>query len=112
MAKIPPFDIDARSSDQPSFMEQVRKSFVSLQNILLNLSPQDNFKGFVWTGNIAAGTEQKIRNKAGAVPFGKMVVRGNGVIISDGTTTWTKDWVYIKNESAIQATGLVVIFFI
>lgn len=112
MAKIPPFDIDARGSDHTSFMEQVRKSFVSLQNILLNLSPQDNFKSFVWEGSIAATTEQKIRNKIGVIPLGRLVVRGNGVIISDGTTTWTKDYVYIKNESAIQATGLVVIFFI
>lgn len=112
MAKIPPFDIDVRSADQPTLNEQIRRAFVSLQEILLNLSPKDNFKAFVWEGNIAATTEQRIRNKLGMIPLGRLVVRGNGVIISDGTTTWTDQYVYIKNESAVQATGLVVIFFI
>lgn len=112
MAKIPPFDIDARNNDQISLNEQIRKAFVSLQQILLNLSPKDNFKSFIWEGNIAATTEQRIRNKLGMIPLGRLVVRGNGVIISDGTTAWTDQYVYVKNESAVQATGLVIIFFI
>lgn len=80
---------------------------------LKNLSFEDNFSGFLWTGTIAASSETSIRNKFrdGAIPSGFVIVDAsecNNVVRGDAE--WTETALSLKNfDSTLNAT--VTVFF-
>lgn len=111
MAKIPPFNIDSLTAvkNVPAFARQVKKSFIDLGQILLNLSPTDNFNGFMFEGVIGATTETKITNRLLKVPTGYLIIFCQGGSVQAGNTDWSKDFVYLQNDGA---TSIVVkVFF-
>lgn len=77
----------------------------------------ENFESFrVDNLIISAGSEVSIYNQFknrinGAIPSSRVIVRqqGNGVI-TDGTTAWTSEAVYLKNEGPSEVK-ISVIFF-
>lgn len=109
MAKITPIDIDESYPD--SITTQVKKAFQDLSQILIHLSPTDNFTGFLYTGTIAAATEVKIKNRLPKVPSGYLVTFCQSGNIQAGDTAWSKDFVYLKNAGA-AAIKVKVFFFI
>lgn len=112
MAKVPPFNVDeiGDASNIASFATQVKKAFIDLTGMLLNLSPPDNFRGFMFEGSIAAGIEVKIINRLMKVPTGYLVVFAQKGTPVAGPTAWTKDYVYLKNEGASAITVRVFFF--
>lgn len=112
MAKILPADIDTEAV-HPMFRDfatQVKKALTDFAHHLLNLSPLDNFSGFVYEGTIAAGVEVKIINRAKKVPMGRLVILCKGGQVEDGPTAWSKDFVYLKNAGASSITVKVFFF--
>lgn len=114
MARIPPIDIDSQNvpSGVGNFAIQVKKAFQDLLRILINLSPLENFTGFPYEGTLAAGAEAKITNKLKIVPSGYIIYFCQGGIVQAGDTVWTKDFVYIKNVSAISSATFRIFFFV
>lgn len=105
MAKIPAFDFDEKS-----LTASLRNAFRDLGQILLNLSPTDNFKGFLWSGTIAVSTETKIPHKLNVVPSGYIITYNQGGTIQAGDALWTNEFVYLKNSGAATAIGKVYFF--
>lgn len=116
MAKITPFDVDDISSSNSAlgFARQVKKAFIDLASILLNLSFQDNFKGFWWEGTIPASTELKIPIPTAfkRTPAGYVVTFCQGGTLQAGATPWSGDFVYLTNISAVSAAVGRVFFFV
>lgn len=110
MAKIPPFDIGGRLGEF-GLVDQIRRAFISLQSILSNLSPVDNFKSYVWSGTIPAATEQEVPHTLKRVPTGYLIIFNSGGILQAGDTKWTADNAYIKNvSSSSDAVGKILFF--
>jgi hypothetical protein len=92
---------------------ELAKSLRDLQGAFRKLTLADNFESFEVTVTIAAGAEQPIRNELRkVVPTKRLVVRGgeNSHLVVDGPTTWTQDYVYLKNFHASALTVTVVFF--
>jgi hypothetical protein len=84
-----------------------------LMNGLTRLSFDDNFDCFTTTVTIQNGAELGIRNQLkNGIPSKRILVRGadNSHLIVDGPTTWTKDFVYLKNNHGSPLTITVVFF--
>lgn len=112
MAKINPFDVDSESVHPmiKDFATQVKNAFRDLAGHLLNLSPTDNFSGFLFEGTISAGAETKITNRCKKVPTGYLVIYSKGGNPEAGPTAWSKDFVYLKNGGAGSITVKVFFF--
>lgn len=79
---------------------------------LIKLSFSDNFESFEETVSIPATTTAKIRNKLQVIPTKRVIVKQNlEGAISDSTTTWSKDFVYLTNHHATNTVILTVVFF-
>lgn len=88
-----------------------------LGNGLLKISFKDNFQAFIVENvTIAKGTEIAITNQfrttyPGLIPSGRIIVRQKGdANIIDGLTPWNRDFVYLLNPSANDAT-ITVLFY-
>lgn len=77
---------------------------------LRNLDFLNNFSSFRATVTIPAGAEIGIENRirGGIVPSDRIIVRSNSHEIVDGDTPWTKEFVYMKNLGAADATVTIV----
>lgn len=84
----------------------------SVYQTLSNLTFEDNFNSFTWTGTIPAATEVRIQNTLGREVSGRLLLRHSGGIVVDGDTTWTKDFVYLKNSSSSSAAEITVVFLV
>jgi len=87
----------------------------ALKDLFTGLGKLDfvsNFDQFTETNLIiTAGSEQAIRNKLNAIPSGYIVLKNtNGNVIADGTTAWTKDYVYVRNLGGVPA--IITIMFV
>jgi len=111
MAKIPPFDVAANMKPE-EFQRAVSKAFFDLQQILLSLSPAENFRRFIWTGTIPVSSELGIRHPLKRIPTGYLIVRSRGGTIQDGPTAWTAEKVYLEEYSGLGAVTATVIFFL
>lgn len=112
VAKVPPFDIDARTAKDPHTTSEVVKAFTSLQQLLIQLNFTDNFKGFLWEGTIDPSAEKKIQHRLGVVPSGYIVTFCQGGTVQAGPTLWTKTHVYLTNISGADAAIAKVFFFV
>lgn len=76
---------------------------------LKRLNFTDNFESFEATVIIPPGQEVGIENKLrGGIPTGRLILRSNVAEIMDGDTLWSKQYVYLKNTGASEATVTVV----
>ena len=93
------------------FFTQINASLRDLSIVMENLTFEDNFTSFLWTGTLAAGAEAKIKNALGlkVKPSKWIVVRlSGGFGLVEGPTAWTTDYVYLKNSGATTLTATVV----
>lgn len=80
-----------------------------LINGLKRLDFLNNFESFEVTVTIPAGAELGIENKLrNAIPSKRIIVRSNVSDITDGSNEWTRQYVFLKNNSASEATLTVV----
>ncbi len=88
-------------------------AITALDEGLKSLNFTDNFKGFAWSGAVAAGADALIRNglRDGTIPTGFIVTMAEGANnVIKGSREWNKDYVSITNAGAVNAT-LSVFFF-
>lgn len=106
MANIGPFRV-------PSSLHDVGSVLRALSSGLRRLTFSENFDSWETTQTIASGAEAKIRNefRDGHIPTGFLVTfsRGENSLVA-GTTTWTADFVYIKNVGAVSSTATIRFF--
>ena len=88
----------------------VRDLFAGLQL----LSFADNFSSFEVTATIGSGDTVTIPNRLATPNLKRLIVRqtGDGVITDgvqpNGNVGWTKDFVYLKNNGAVDVTATVI----
>lgn len=76
-----------------------------------NLNFPDNFKSFVWEGSIAAGATETIPNLLKPIiPSSRIILRSDRSEVCDSTTTWTQDYVYMRNTGGTDATNVKIVF--
>ena len=78
---------------------------------LRDVSFTDNFDSFEVEVTIPNSSELEIRNQLTIIPTRYIIVSqtGNGVV-TKGTTTWTKNFLYLYNNGSVDVT-IKVIFF-
>lgn len=95
--------------------ETVRYLSVELANSLKDLTSGlnklkllDNFEGFEATFSFQGNDEQSFRHNIGFIPSQRIIVRADTQDIIDGPTPWSKDYVYLKKNSAGSGTATVI----
>jgi len=92
-------------------LSQLLPLIKELANGLRNLSFADNFQSFEITLDIAANTEEKIRNQLTFIPSGYIIKKQIGdAIVTAGTTDWDENFLYIKNHDATNSATITIIF--
>lgn len=76
---------------------------------LTRLKLTENFESFTITELIPATTEIQIPNRLKTTDLKKLIVRqfGSG-FVSDGTTEWTSEFVYLRNHGTGDVTVTVI----
>lgn len=78
---------------------------------LYKLSFLDNFEGFKTTVTILPSTTLPIRNELSFIPTERIILRQDKeAAISDSSTSWSKDFVYLENHDATNTVILTVFF--
>lgn len=102
-----------RSGD--TIEEAIRYLSVELANSLKDLTSGlnklkllDNFEGFEATFSFSGNDEVSFRHNAGFIPSQRIIVRANTQDIIDGPTAWSKDYVYLKKNSAGSGSATVI----
>lgn len=71
----------------------------------------DNFESFETEVTIAPSTVQKIRNELSFIPGRRVIVKQDvEAAISDSSTAWSSDYVYLENHNGSNTVTLKVIF--
>ena len=85
----------------------MRELFIGLNKLKFG----DNFQSFLWEGTIAAGQQIQISHPFREAPTGYIIYRqvGNGVIDA-GTSEWTNEVLYLRNNGAASVTAKVYVF--
>ena len=80
--------------------------------VLKDITFGDNFKSFQTTDlNVAANTEEKIRNELNVIPTKMLIVKQTGnALVTAGDTEWDSNYVYIKNHDGSNSATVTVIF--
>lgn len=80
---------------------------------LSDLSFEDNFKGFSWTGTLTASQEIQIANKLkGSIPRYFLVIMAEGANnIVKGSAEWTTRYVSVKNADSTTTATVTIYFF-
>ena len=75
---------------------------------IYKLSFADNFQSFEKDITIAAASESQIRNELPFIPTRYIIVNqsGNGLITRE--TAWTKDYLYLTNNGAVEVNATIV----
>lgn len=89
----------------------LNSGFDVLYSGLAKLAFEHNFNSFKWEGTIAANTELGIDHPFGVVPAGYLIYQRNGGLIEKGPTAWTKEKVYMRNQSSTSTATTIIIFF-
>ena len=93
--------------------EDLPGAAAQIEKALLQLTPEDNFAGWSWSGELpAGGAEVRIRNKFrdGQVPNRFILTDARGAAgIVRGTTEWNSTYVFLANPGA--TTAQVSVFF-
>lgn len=71
----------------------------------------DNFDSFEVEVTIPNSSELEIRNQLTIIPTRYIIVSqsGNG-LVTKGTTTWTKDFLYLYNNGSVSVTAKIIFF--
>lgn len=78
---------------------------------LIKLSFVDNFEAFETEITIPPATVLEIRNELDFIPSKRIIARQDKeAAISDSSTPWTLDFVYLENHDASNTVILTVIF--
>lgn len=78
---------------------------------LRDINFADNFDSFETEVTIPTSSELEIRNQLTIIPTRYIIVSqtGNG-LVTKGTSTWTKDFLYLYNNGGVDVT-IKIIFF-
>lgn len=81
---------------------------------LSELSFEDNFKGFMWTGTLAPLEEIQIGNKfKDSIPSYFLVIMAEGANnIVKGSAEWTDRYVSVKNADSTTTATVTIFFFV
>jgi len=91
--------------------ENIRNLMRELSNGLSKLTFRDNFQGFETEITIPAASVKQIRNEVDFIPSKRIIVRQDvEAAISDSTTEWTSDFVFLENHNATNQVILTVQF--
>lgn len=79
---------------------------------LSRLRFEDNFESYLVEISVPINTELKIPNKLKFIPSKFLVVMRDegGIYLAKGASTWTLDYLYIKNTSLSLAANATLIF--
>ena len=78
---------------------------------LTKLAFPDNFEGFETTVVIPPSTVLAIRNKLSYIPSKRIILKQDvEAAISDSSTVWTTDFVYLENHNGSNTVTLKVFF--
>jgi hypothetical protein len=88
--------------------------FSELDGLNGELSFEDNFKGFFWTGTLAALEEIQIANKIkDSIPLYFLVIMAQGANnIVKGSDEWTERYVSVKNADSTTTATVTIFFFV
>jgi len=80
-------------------------------NLLGKLTFSDNFLGYEWTGEIAAGEEKRITHSLEVIPTRFLVLESKQTnLLAGGFTRNTREFFYLKNRGTTATfTGKVLI---
>ena len=88
--------------------EKMRKE---LGQIFRDITFADNFTSFEITLEIAANTEEKIRNQLTIRPSGYIIKKQIGnALVTAGDTVWDDTFLYIKNHDSTNSVTITIIF--
>jgi hypothetical protein len=87
------------------FAVGMKDLFAGLQRLTLT----ENFDSFEVEVDIPTGTEVKVANRLKTQALRRLIVRqtGDGPI-SDGSTPWTSEFLYLENHGADDVTASVI----
>ncbi len=99
----------------------MRFSFQNLKNLtnliaelsvgLNKLDFSNNFESFEAEVTIAPSTVLRIRNELTFIPTRRIIFRQDAdAVISDSSTSWSRDFVYLENHSGSNTVNLTVTF--
>lgn len=89
------------------FTRLIRELSVGLGK--LNFS--QNFESFEVDVLLTANSTTRIRNELSFIPSRRIIVRQDAeAVISDSSTTWTANYVYLQNHHAANNVTVKVIF--
>lgn len=108
MAKVSSFEAPSVAT-LGELANAVSRAMYDLYNVLRNLSFSDNFKAYIWEGEIAAGAEAEIRHNLDRVPTGYFTIKKTGGDLVDGSV-WTSTHVSVLNTGASPETFKVIFF--
>lgn len=88
--------------------------FKSLEELNGGITLEENFKGFLWEGELAAGQEFEVPNKIkGFIPKYFLVIMAEGSNnIVKGTSEWSTRYVSVKNADSTTTARVTIFFFI
>ena len=89
---------------------ELRQLLKELGTGLTKLTFGENFQSFETEVTIAANTETKIRNELTFIPNYVIIDAKGGGPVTRGDTTWTTNYVYIKNHDASNEVTVKLIF--
>jgi len=90
-------------------LKEIPQLIKELANGLKFLDFANNFSSYEVEVSIPATTELGIRNQLTNIPKKYIITSqtGNG-LITMGTSTWTKDKVYLYNNGAVTVTATII----
>jgi hypothetical protein len=78
---------------------------------LTRLTFTQNFEAFQTEITIPANSTLAIRNQLSFIPSGRIILRQDAeAVISDSTTDWSLEYVYLQNHHATNPVTLTVLF--
>jgi len=77
---------------------------------LSRLTFSDNFESFEVEVEIAANTEEKIRNSLTFIPNRVIIDSKGDALVTRGDTAWTTEFVYIKNHDSTNSSTVKLLF--
>ena len=92
-------------------LNDIKNLIKELDRGLRDINFVDNFDSFEVEVTVPNSSELEIRNQLTIIPTRYIIVSqtGNG-LITKGTSTWTKDFLYLYNNGGVDVT-IKVIFF-
>jgi hypothetical protein len=90
----------------------IRNLVKELATGLKRLDFVNNFESFQTSEiTIAANTEESIRNELDSIPNSMIILKQTGnALVTAGDTTWTSNFLYVKNHDASNSATVKILF--